>query len=56
MFLVDVLVGVPLSGEEGMFLTDDFAVEERGEGRILLRQTLDLQVATDVGIFQIHVL
>ena len=31
MFAVDVLVRVPLSGEEGVLLADDLSVEECGQ-------------------------
>ena len=31
MFAVDVLVRVPLSGEEGMLLADDLSIEECGQ-------------------------
>ena len=31
MFAVDVLVRVPLSGEEGMLLADDLPIEECGQ-------------------------
>ena len=46
VLLVDVFVGVPLSGQERMFSGNDFSVEKRRQRRILLRQAFDLQVST----------
>ena len=56
MLLVDLLVGVPLPGEERVLLADDLAVEERRQRRELLGQTLDLQVAAEVSALEVNVL
>jgi hypothetical protein len=56
VFSVDVLVCVPLSREEWVLLGNDFAVEERRQRWVLLRQALDLQVAAQVRVVQVHVL
>ena len=56
MFSIDVLVGVPLPGQKRMLLRDDLSVEKRRQRRKLLRQTLDLQVAAQICVFEVDVL
>ena len=56
MFLVNILVSIPLSREEGMLFSDYFSVKERHHLRVLVRQVLDLEVAAQVGGVLVHVL
>ena len=56
MFFVDVLICVPLPGEEWMFITDNFTVKESDHLRVLVCQVLDLEVTTQVGILLVHML
>ena len=56
VFSVYILVGIPLACEEGMLFADDFPVEEGDHLGVLVRQVLDLEVATQVGVLLVHVL
>lgn len=56
MLLVDILVGVPLAGQEGVLPGDDLAVEEGRQRGELFRETLDLQVAAEIAVLLVHVL
>ena len=56
VFSVYIFVCVPLSREEWMLPADDLSVKEGGERRVLLRQTLDLEVAAQKRILQVNVL
>ena len=56
MLFIDILIGVPLPGQEWMLAADDLPVEERGERGVLFCQTLDLQVAAQVSIVEVNVL
>ena len=54
MLLVNVLVRVPLPGEERILLADDLAVEERRQRGVFLGQTLDLEVAAQVALLKVN--
>ena len=56
MLLVHILICVPFSREEGMFVADNLSVKECHHLRILVRQVLDLQVTTQVGVLLVHML
>ena len=56
MLLVNVLISIPFSCEERMFITDYFTVEESDHLWILVCQVLNFQVAAQVGILLVHVL
>ena len=56
MLFVDVLICVPLPGEERMFITDNFTVKESDHLWIFVREVLYLEVTTQVGILLIHML
>ncbi len=56
MFLVDLLICVPLSGQKRMLLSNYFPIEESGQCWIIISQTLDHQIATELSIFFVHVL
>ena len=56
MFLVNILVSIPFSREEGMLFSDYFSVKERHHLRVLVRQVLDFQISANIGVLLIHVL
>lgn len=56
VLLVDILVGVPLAGQEWVLPGDDLAVEEGRQGGELFRETLDLQVTAEIAVLLVHVL
>lgn len=55
---IGLLVGAPfwVSGLECVLGTDNLALEVGGQGRVVLSEALDAQVATQVRLGYVHVL
>ena len=56
VFPINILICVPLSGQEGVLLANDLPVKEGDHLRVLVRQVLYLQIATQVRILLVNML
>ena len=56
MFAVNIFIRIPLPCEKGVLPADNFPIKERGQSWVLIGQTFDLQVSTQVGTLQVYML